>query len=30
VVCYGSNEGDVGYYLNVKDFLDVKKPVTEE
>jgi len=23
VVCYGSNEGDVGYYLKVKDFLDL-------
>jgi hypothetical protein len=30
VVCYGSNEGDVGYYLNVKDFLDAENPVTEE
>lgn len=30
VVCYGSNEGDVGYYLKVKDFLDVKNPVTEK
>ena len=30
VVCYGSNEGDVGYYLKVKDFLDLKNPVTEE
>ena len=30
VVCYGSNEGDVGYYLKVKDFLDLKKPVTEK
>ncbi len=30
VVCYGSNEGDVGYYLNVKDFLDLKSPVTEK
>lgn len=29
VVCYGSNEGDVGYYLKVKDFLDLKDPVTE-
>ena len=29
VVCYGSNEGDVGYYLNVKDFLDLANPVTE-
>jgi hypothetical protein len=24
VVCYGSNEGDVGYYLKLKDFLDLK------
>jgi len=30
VVCYGSNEGDVGYYLNVKDFLDLENPVTEK
>lgn len=30
VVCYGSSEGDVGYYLNVKDFLDVSDPITEE
>lgn len=30
VVCYGSNEGDVGYYLKVKDFLDKHRPVTEE
>jgi hypothetical protein len=30
VVCYGSNEGDVGYYLNVKDFLDLEDPVTEK
>ena len=30
VVCYGSNEGDVGYYLKVKDFLDLADPVTEE
>jgi hypothetical protein len=30
VVCYGSNEGDVGYILNVKDFLDVENPVGEE
>lgn len=30
VVCYGSNEGDVGYYLKLKDFLDLKNPVTEE
>jgi hypothetical protein len=30
VVCYGSNEGDVGYVLRVKDFIDVEKPVTEE
>jgi len=29
VVCYGSNEGDVGYYLRVKDFLDLEDPVTE-
>ena len=25
VVCYNSSEGDVGYYLNVKDFLDLDK-----
>lgn len=30
VVCYRSNEGDVGYYLNLKDFLDMKNPVTEK
>jgi hypothetical protein len=30
VVCYGSNEGDVGYYLNLKDFLDIENPVTEK
>ena len=30
VVCYGSDEGDVGYLLNVKDFLDVENPITEE
>jgi hypothetical protein len=30
VVCYGSNQGDVGYYLNVKDFLDLKNPITEK
>ncbi len=29
VVCYGSNEGDVGYFLKAKDFLDLKDPVTE-
>jgi hypothetical protein len=30
VVCYGSNEGDVGYTLDVKDFLDLSDPVTEK
>ena len=30
VVCYGSNEGDTGYYLNVRDFLDPANPVTEK
>jgi hypothetical protein len=30
VVCYGSNEGDVGYYLNVKDILDHNDPVAEK
>jgi hypothetical protein len=30
VACYGSDEGDVGYFLNVKDFLDIKNPITEE
>ena len=30
VVCYHSNEGDVGYYLNVEDFLDPANPVTEK
>lgn len=29
VVCYGSNEGDVGYTLDVKDFLDISNPITE-
>lgn len=30
VVCYGSDEGDVGYTLDVKDFLDMKNPITEK
>jgi hypothetical protein len=30
VVCYNSNEGDVGYNLNVRDFLDLNDPVTEQ
>jgi hypothetical protein len=30
VACYGSNEGDVGKYLKLKDFLDLKNPVTEK
>lgn len=30
VVCYNSIEGDVGYYLNMRDFLDLKSPVTEK
>ena len=30
VVCYGSNEGDVGYYLDLKDFLDIENPATEK
>ena len=30
VVCCGSNEGDVGDYLSVKDFLDMQDPVTEK
>ncbi len=30
VVCYNSNEGDVGYVLKAKDFLDLKNPVTEK
>ena len=30
VVCYGSNEGDVGYYLKLKDFLDMQNPITEK
>lgn len=30
VVCYRSNEGDVGYYLNVKDFLDPANPTDEK
>lgn len=29
VVCYGSNEGDVGYVLPAKAFLDPKNPLTE-
>ena len=24
VMCYGSNEGDVGYVMKIKDFLDLK------
>ena len=28
VVCYSSDEGDVGYTLDVKDFLDMKNPIT--
>ena len=30
LVCYGSNEGDVGYYLNAKDFLNLTNPITEK
>ncbi len=30
VVCYGSNEGDVGYIMKVKDFLDLENPITEK
>ena len=30
VVCYNSNEGDVGYLLKAKDFLDLKNPITEK
>ena len=30
VVCYKSNQGDVGYFLKAKDFLDLKNPVTEK
>lgn len=30
VVCYNSNEGDVGYYLPVKDFLDLNHWVKEK
>lgn len=30
LVCYNSNEGDVGYFLKAKDFLDLKNPVTEK
>jgi hypothetical protein len=30
VVCMGSNEGDTGYYLKVKDYLDLKNPITEK
>ena len=30
VVCYGSNEGDVGYTLAVKDYLDLKDPITNK
>lgn len=26
VVCYGSSEGDVGYILPVRDFLDLQQP----
>lgn len=30
VVCYGSSEGDVGYYLHVNDFLDLANPITDK
>lgn len=30
VVCYNSGEGDVGYYLPLKDFLDLANPVADE
>lgn len=30
IVCYGSDEGDVGYFLKVRDFLDLTNPVTEK
>ncbi len=30
LVCYGSEEGDIGYFLPVKDFLDLENPVTEK
>lgn len=30
VVCYLSNEGDVGYTLAVKDFLNMKSPITDK
>ena len=30
LVCYGSNEGDVGYYLKAKDFLDLTNPITDK
>ena len=30
VVCYHSNEGDVGYYLNAEDFLDLANPITDK
>lgn len=30
IVCYKSNEGDVGYFLRVKDFLDLDNPITED
>ncbi len=30
IVCYGSSEGDVGYTLAVKDFLDMNDPITDK
>ena len=30
VVCYNSSEGDVGYFLDVKAFLDMQAPVTDK
>lgn len=30
VVCYNSNEGDVGYYLHARDFLDMQNPTAAD
>jgi hypothetical protein len=30
VVCYSKRKGVFGYYLKVKDFLDLDNPITEE
>ena len=30
LVCYGSSEGDVGYYLKAKDFLNLTNPTPDK